>query len=1370
MTNGHQQKMEQARHGCSTLTTTAGEPPSSAPRRRFRLSWWLFLLPALLVPLGLAWLVATTQGLQTLAAWAGAASGGQLQFVQIDGRLLGPLRIAEVHYRPPGMRISAHQVEIDWQLGALFGKQLDIHTLTMERLEVATTPSTTPAKLPASLQLPLAVNIQRATLGELKLLDILPAGEATHFEMHQLATSASSDGRLHKLGAATMGTFFGTITGDAQLDGQAPFDLQGALKLAWHQNGSDQQSLYADALASGKLSALQLRAQLSGFQATGTAVADLTLFAAMSLARLQADLQGIDPRVFHAGAPQAQVDLQADLQPVNHPGEPMKLAGPVRASNRHSGPIDKEALPIDAAEAQLTWSGNGLQLEQLALTLPGKGRAEGSIQWDKHTWSGQLALRDVNAVEIFSTAKPTRLSGELSTQLSVEQQSLNGQLRDPRFAVRLMAQRQGDTVTLETAHLEAKGSSIDISGQMQLTGSQAFTAKGKLNRFDPSVYVQSPPARINADFNVSGQWQTKPKVAGQFLLRDSQFDGKPLAGQGRLDWQGEQLSQVDIRLDMAGNHLNLSGAYGRPADRLNVNVDAPRLAVLGKDWNGSLQAQAQLAGTLQQPGGQISFNGKQLLVPGQHYVGIASGNGELQAGKDGQLKLQVNATDYRAQGQPQLQQLNFALEGSVSRHHVVASTVLAGGHRLQAKAEGGWQAGSPGKLKTKTASAGSWMGQLTEWQIFGKPPIRSGQMLEPAKLELSAEKIAVGPLQLRSEATVVRMDELLWTPGKLVSRGAISGLPVGLRMDDRQQARITRQGLVFGAEWQIDFGEQANGTARIFRESGDLVLDGDSPVRFGLSQLEARANVLNNRLGWSLEGQGKRLGLLTGAGSAQLQRTAGGGWRLVPEAPLSGSVRIAIPAIDWLGPWLNPDIKLGGSLNAEFSILGTGAKPEGQGAIRGEQLTVSSIEYGSRLIDGDLHIAFDDQQVKLENLSFITTGKIKPREARIDSARLTERPGKVSVTGAMELATGKGHLHVEADRFLVAERPDRWLMLTGSGDVATTGARGSNNGGAANAAGGTADEAVPAVNASAPAGARLNASVAVEAGYWELARTSPPSLGDDVTVKGRETSMPSTSPLALIMDVAVKMGRSFYFQGRGLDSRLTGDLRIQKDGLGPLRAKGSITSRDGTFDAYGRKLTIERGIVNFLGPLDNPGLNVLALRKQLPVEAGVAVTGTVANPQIKLVSEPNVPDSEKLSWIVLGHGPDQGSKGDSALLLAAANSILGGKEGGITQQLAQSLGFDDIGLATGQLSGGPTRMPVHTVAGSPSAIGDANATQQIFTVGKQLSANAQLSFERSLAGAESIVKLTYRLTRRLSLIGRAGADNAIDITYGFSFE
>jgi translocation and assembly module TamB len=68
-----------------------------------------------------------------------------------------------------------------------------------------------------------------------------------------------------------------------------------------------------------------------------------------------------------------------------------------------------------------------------------------------------------------------------------------------------------------------------------------------------------------------------------------------------------------------------------------------------------------------------------------------------------------------------------------------------------------------------------------------------------------------------------------------------------------------------------------------------------------------------------------------------------------------------------------------------------------------------------------------------------------------------------------------------------------------------------------------------------------------------------------------------------------------------------------------------------------------------------------------------------------------------------------------------------------------------------------------TVSGGPSVSG------QVLSLGKRLGPDLFLNFEQSLGGAATLVKLTYQISRRLSVIARGGTDTALDVQYGFSF-
>jgi translocation and assembly module TamB len=226
--------------------------------------------------------------------------------------------------------------------------------------------------------------------------------------------------------------------------------------------------------------------------------------------------------------------------------------------------------------------------------------------------------------------------------------------------------------------------------------------------------------------------------------------------------------------------------------------------------------------------------------------------------------------------------------------------------------------------------------------------------------------------------------------------------------------------------------------------------------------------------------------------------------------------------------------------------------------------------------------------------------------------------------------------------------------------------------------------------------------------------------------------------------------------GKGVDATLGGSLHLLRTGERPPRLNGSIRVVSGTYSAYGQKLSIEHGMLTFSGPYDNPSLDILAVRKptngeqpsETNVEAGVEVRGTAQAPVARLESTPNVSDSEKLSWLVLGHGIQGTSASEADVLGAAAGALLSGSGGGFPSRLASSLGLDEIAV-------------------SSSASG---VESTVVTVGKRLSSRAYLGFEQGTGTASSLVRLRYKLNPRISLQLQTGTNTALDLLYSWAFD
>ncbi len=277
----------------------------------------------------------------------------------------------------------------------------------------------------------------------------------------------------------------------------------------------------------------------------------------------------------------------------------------------------------------------------------------------------------------------------------------------------------------------------------------------------------------------------------------------------------------------------------------------------------------------------------------------------------------------------------------------------------------------------------------------------------------------------------------------------------------------------------------------------------------------------------------------------------------------------------------------------------------------------------------------------------------------------------------------------------------------------------------------------------------LRGTLAADAGLLAQPTAGRPHLPDDVVVVGKDidgAAQPERR-LRINVEAGLNLGERFYIRASGLQGRLDGELQLRGEPGRPLRAMGTIAARDTKFEAYGQNLVVERGMVNFQGPIDDPALNILALRKGLAVEAGVEVTGTVRQPKVRLVSTPDLPDLEKLSWIALGRAP--GGKADASLLISAAGSILGGQAGGVMEKISRTIGVDELSIRQ---------------SGIDPLMG------QVGVVGKRLSDRAYITYEQGLTAVAGITKLTYNLTPKITVVTRAGLDNAIDVFYTLRFD
>ncbi|HAF55164.1 MAG TPA: DUF490 domain-containing protein, partial [Thauera sp.] len=389
--------------------------PRPRPRRWRRWLGWSVALPAVVLVGGSAWLLGTQSGLDVGLALAQRATGGALQVEGARGQVLGGLEVERIAYRTPDIHLELASVSLDWAPAALLRRQLHIKHLTVERIALAQAVAeddadASPLVPPASLELPLAVAVDRLAVGAFALRDLPAAGDAdsavasaaeaieraenavadpaiaaeavTEVAAEQglifshLEAALDSDGRHHRLRTLTLDLPQGKANLRLALDGASPFALEGEggfdgviesralglrLKLG---NNLLEPTLVANAEAEG------LRARVEAAVAS---------FAPNPLRRLVIRAGQFDPAAFVAGAPQAALSLEAELtSPADGAG---LLAGPIRLTNGAPAAADANGIPLHSLAGVLDWRSGEIALDALEIRLPGQGRIAGRIAW-----------------------------------------------------------------------------------------------------------------------------------------------------------------------------------------------------------------------------------------------------------------------------------------------------------------------------------------------------------------------------------------------------------------------------------------------------------------------------------------------------------------------------------------------------------------------------------------------------------------------------------------------------------------------------------------------------------------------------------------------------------------------------------------------------------------------------------------------------------------------------------------------------------------------------------------------------------------------------------------------------------------------------
>jgi translocation and assembly module TamB len=294
---------------------------------------------------------------------------------------------------------------------------------------------------------------------------------------------------------------------------------------------------------------------------------------------------------------------------------------------------------------------------------------------------------------------------------------------------------------------------------------------------------------------------------------------------------------------------------------------------------------------------------------------------------------------------------------------------------------------------------------------------------------------------------------------------------------------------------------------------------------------------------------------------------------------------------------------------------------------------------------------------------------------------------------------------------------------------------------------------VPDMTISAtPKFAKIEGDIGLPWGRIVVEELPPSAIGiskDQVILNEQlqpEESM-SSIPFAVETNINISIGDDFKLSAFGLEGGLKGNLNVAQRDKGPF-ITGEINIVDGSYQSFGQDLVIEQGKILMNGPVDQPYVQITAIRNpdntQDDVTAGVKVTGPATEPIVTIFSDPAMPQANALSYLLRGQDID-GESGGNAMTTTLIGLSLA-QSGRVVGEIGEAFGVQDLQLDT---------------AGS-------GEDSQV-TVSGYVLPGLQVKYGVGIFDSVGEFTVRYRLMTDLYVETVTGVSSAVDLLYQFEF-
>ena len=1237
-----------------------------------RLLFRLLSLPLwllVIVLLAAGWTVSTETGLKTVLALAERTLPGQFSYGQAGGSLLGPLWIKQLRYQDGPLIVALADGEFDWQPADLLDATLTVSRLHLEGLELQLPPGDPAAPAAEPLTLPEIELPLAIQLADVEIRSIsIQPPDAEPVLIDAVNLKAHTEAGALTIDPLEIWAVQGELHLSGRLNPTGSYPL--SAQLVWQFLTPD----YGTVIGQGPIQG-EVREQLQLTQRiTGPATLELSGEVRQPLASKP------------AWSAKTKLDI-ADLKPLipELAGQPLtaKLeAHGVLAQFQGQGELTAGLPELGLTTVHFNAAGDehSLQLEQLKLTAAHQPLAlnlKGDLQFDE--------LKFNAAGQWQSLVWP--LTGSPQVQSPKGDFTIQGGMKDYQF--QLAAELQGAQIPKGRWTLTGQGSDQAVRG-LKLNGQTldgeiqgnadvawlpvlrwqaALTGEG----LNPGAQWQEVPGKLNLRLKSDGSFEQKLRATLLLENLSGTLSGQTVSGNADVAVDDQNLSIKTLNINAGDTKIEADGALNQRW-ALRWKVAAPKLSGLIPGLSGAVASTGQLTGPRDHPEIAADFNGQNLGY-GDTRIQQIRGVVNMDTGGANRSKLQFNGQGLTLGGQ-QWKTLMLDGSGTPAAHELKAELMGEPGQ---------FNLALTGNLQLPTLT---WQGRIA--QLAMKNTVAGEWILDkPAALRASAKEASLDSACLNSAPTRLCLQGQWQQERGFNAKTQLSNLsperfkallPPGVTI----ATGVSGEAAISGK----DIGN-LQGKLNLTIAPGSLKMDADGqPLRFTLNG----GNLQGDLNGRNLNVQAKLDLAKTGQmqASVQIQDPLG-------SARLNGKLNAALTDLSVISLFVPQLQNVSGQVRADVNATGVLPKL----ALRGE---VSLENAGA---------AIPEAGITLQNLQLTASGNGQGPLQLSGSVR--SGTGQLQLTGAVDPIKPQLSLNIKGQGFQAMNTADLQVQISPDLQLNVTQQQ-----------------------------VKIDGELTIPRAFLRPGNDRPGVIrpsGDVVIVNGVRGEAPPPKPkgIELYAKVRVILGDDVRVETSAFQGRLAGKLLVEETPQLAPRGSGSMEVVAGKYQIYGEEIEIEKGRLLFSSsPLDNPGLDLRVVRQGADsatgdvITAGAQVRGTLKKPLLTLFSDPKMPNSSILSYLVLGRAAEGGSGGESALLYKAA-SAMGFGAGTLTKSLSEAFGLDALQLNSGDGSKATSLM-----------------------LGKYLSPDLYVGYGVGLFNAANSFNIKYRFSKRLMFESNSG--------------